>query len=95
MCMGGVISLEYPTRLYSLKADIECCSHIASVIWNFVYARHQGSVAICLQESWLLENEDILQIKLEHYSCIAQNNSCTSKGRLIIYLNNKYKYVAR
>ncbi len=49
--------------------------------------------AICFQESWLSENEDISQIKLDSYSSIAQGKSCTSKGGLIIYLNNKYKYV--
>ncbi len=49
--------------------------------------------AICLQEIWLLGNEDISQIKLKGYSCIVQGKSCTSKGGLIIYLNNKYKYV--
>ncbi len=49
--------------------------------------------ATCLQESWLLVNVDISQIKLEGYSCIAQGKSCTSKGGLIICVNNKYKYV--
>ncbi len=54
---------------------------------------HLEFSAISLQESWLSENEDISQIKLEGYSSIAQGKSCTSKGELIIYFNNKYKYV--
>ncbi len=49
--------------------------------------------AICLQESCIADGEDISQIQLEDYNCISKGWSCTSKGGLILYLNNKFKYV--
>ncbi len=70
------------TKFYELKIFIEMLKQL-----NLEFS------AICLQESWFSGNEDISQIKLECYSCIAHDKSCTSKGELIIYLNNRYKYV--
>ena len=42
------------------------------------------SDAICFQETWLDE--------LDNYTCITQSKSSSSKGGLLIYLNNKYRY---
>ena len=49
--------------------------------------------AICVQESWLSENDDTSQIQLEGYQCIPQGKSSSSKGGLIIYLNNKFNHI--
>lgn len=51
--------------------------------------------AICLQESWLGEGADISQIQLEGYQCIPQGKSCSTKGGLIIYLQDKFDYVPK
>ncbi len=48
--------------------------------------------AICVQESWLSENEDTSQLQLKGYECIPQAKSCSSKGGLIIYLDKKFDY---
>ena len=48
--------------------------------------------AICIQESWLEENDDTSRFQLHDFSCITQGKSCSLKGGLIIYLNNKYRY---
>ncbi len=48
--------------------------------------------AICVQESWLSEN-DTSQIQLEGYQCIPQGKSSSSEGGLIIYLNNKFNHI--
>ncbi len=50
--------------------------------------------AICVQESWLAENDDTSQIQLEGYQCIPQGKSCSSKAGLIIYLSNKFEYTS-
>ncbi len=48
---------------------------------------------ICVQESWLSENDDRTQIQSEGYQCIPQGKSSSSKGGLIIYFNNKFNYI--
>ena len=48
--------------------------------------------AICIQESWLSEGDDISLIQLEGYECIPQGKVCSSKGGLIIYLHEKFKH---
>ena len=45
--------------------------------------------AICLQETWLDDTQDTSLIQLDNYTCITQSKSSSSKGRLLIYLNNK------
>ena len=47
---------------------------------------------ICIQESWLRELDDISQIQLEDYNCIAQGKSSSAKGGLIMYIHTKYDY---
>ena len=48
--------------------------------------------AICLQETWLDDTQDTSLIQLDNYTCITQSKSSRSKGGLLIYLNNKYRY---
>ena len=48
--------------------------------------------AICIQESWLSENDDISLFHLSNYYCISQDETCSNKGGLIIYLKTKFKY---
>ncbi len=40
---------------------------------------------ICIQESWLSDNDDYSQFQLEGYKCIPQGQSCSSKGGLTLY----------
>ena len=44
---------------------------------------------ICIQESWLREQDDISLIQLEDYNCIAQWKSSSAKGGLIMYIHTK------
>ena len=48
--------------------------------------------AICLQETWLDDTQDTSLIQLDNYTCITQSKSSSSKGGLLIYINNKYRY---
>ena len=48
--------------------------------------------AICLQETWRDDTQDTSLIQLDNYKCITQSKSGSSKGGLLIYLNNKYRY---
>ena len=47
---------------------------------------------ICMQECWISENDDFLQIQLEGYTCISQGKRCSSSGGLIIYADSCYNY---
>ena len=46
---------------------------------------------ICLQETWIDESEDISPFHLQGYDCMSQGKTCTSKGGLIIYVDDQYK----
>ena len=46
---------------------------------------------ICLQETWIDESEDISVFHLQGYDCISQGKTCTSKGGLMIYVDDQYK----
>ncbi len=43
-------------------------------------------------ESWFTNDADTSQIELEGYTCISQGSSCSGKGGLIIYLQDKFEY---
>jgi hypothetical protein len=48
--------------------------------------------ALCIQESWLYEGDDVSQIQIEGYDCIPLGKSCSSKGGLIIYLHENFNH---
>ena len=48
--------------------------------------------AICIQETWLSESDDITQLKLDGYTSIPQFKSCCTKQGLFIYLHEKFSY---
>ena len=47
---------------------------------------------ICVQESWLSENDNLSLIQLTGYNCISQGKSCSSKGGLLIYIDKRFDY---
>ena len=48
--------------------------------------------AIIIQESWLSQNDDVALFKLDDYTCISQERILSTRGGLMIYLNNSYSY---
>ena len=42
--------------------------------------------------SCISKNDDFSHIQLDGYNCIAQENTSSKKGGLIIYVNSKYTY---
>ena len=48
--------------------------------------------AICLQESWLSQDDDISMYQLDGYTCIYERRKCSSKGGLVIYLHENFTY---
>ena len=48
--------------------------------------------AICIQESWLSENDDYALVQLDNYTCIVRGKKCSNKGGLKIYLHNKFNH---
>ena len=66
-------------KLSELEAFIEELNTV-----NFKFS------VICLQETWIDESEDISPFHLQGYDCISQGKTCTSKGGLIIYVDDQY-----
>lgn len=48
--------------------------------------------AMCFQECRIGENDDTCTIQIDGYQCISQGKICSSKGGLVIYLKDKYKW---
>ena len=51
---------------------------------NFIFS------VICLQETWLSDDVDLSIFQIAGYDCISQGKSCSKKGGLIIYIDNKF-----
>ena len=59
---------------------------------------HENGVelsAICLQETWLDDNDDLSLFNLENYICISQGKRCCAHGGLIIYLHKRFNYIVK
>ena len=48
--------------------------------------------AICLQECWISESQDLTHLVIDGYTCIHQHGKIGRKGGLIIFLNSKFSY---
>ena len=48
--------------------------------------------AICLQETWLSDMDDVSLIQLEGYNLISKGKSCSAHGGVAIYLHKSFKY---
>ena len=51
--------------------------------------------SICIQETWLNDNDDVSMYNLPGYNMIHQGKVCCGHGGLITYLNDKYTYTVR
>ena len=56
---------------------------------NFMFS------AICIQESWLKQGQDISLFQIPGYNLINQPKVCSEHGRLIIYLNREFTHNVR
>ena len=45
---------------------------------------------ICVQESWLTEQDDLSHIQLEDYTCISLGKNSSTKGGLILYIHTRH-----
>ena len=48
--------------------------------------------AICLQQTWLTANADLLLLQMPGYKLIHQGHICSKHGGLLIYLNDDFTY---
>ena len=46
---------------------------------------------ICIQESWLQENQCLDLIQLDGYNCYSQGRHCSTKGGLVTYVRSEYE----
>ena len=47
---------------------------------------------ICLQETWLSENDDLSPFQIEGYNCVSQGKSCSNNGGLLLYIDSKFTF---
>ena len=48
--------------------------------------------ALCLQETWLMDDSDTSLLQIDGYTLISQGKICSSHADLAIYLSNIYNY---
>ena len=48
--------------------------------------------AMCIQETWLKDNDDVSLLQIPGYQLIHQGTRCSEHGGLIIYLSDKFTY---
>ena len=48
--------------------------------------------AICIQETWLIDNSDTSLLHLLGFNLISVGKVCNAQGGLLIYLNNDHKH---
>ena len=64
-------------------------------IINQLHEENLYFVAICLQECWLQEDDDISLIQFTNYKLIHQSKVCCGHGGLIIDLQSDFSYEIR
>ena len=47
---------------------------------------------ICLQETWLSENDDLSPFQIEGYNSVSRGKSCINKGGLLLYIDSKFTF---
>ena len=65
------------------------------VLIDDLNAEHCTFGAICIQETWLNDNDDASMYNIPGYNMIHQGKICCGHGGLIIYLNDKYTHTVR
>ena len=65
---------------------------------SFLHGLHEDNFdfsAICIQETWLSQEDDISMFELPGYHLISQGKLCCGHGGLIVYLQDKFTYKLR
>ena len=78
----------FSTNIQSINAKIDQLRIFIESLQKIDYVFS----ALCIQESWLSEGDDVSQIQIEGYDCIPLGKSCSSKGGLIIYLHEHFSH---
>ncbi len=83
-----------------LSTSIECLNAKYNELDIFVQELREQNFefsAICIQETWLDENDDLshLKLKAERYNLIPLGKSCSTKGGLAIYLNEMFDHTIK
>ena len=83
------------SRFSVLSMNIESINAKFKELQAFIHMVNENNLelsAICIQESWLSENDDYALVQLDNYTCIVRGKKCSIKGGLIIYLHNKFNH---
>ena len=80
----GILS----TNIQSINAKF---NELAAFVQELHLLNYDFSI-ICIQESWLTEQDDLSHIQLEDYTCISLGKNSGTKGGLILYVHTRYDY---
>ena len=75
-------------NIQSINAKFNNLVALVDIINN----KYSKISAICLQESWIGENDDMSTFQIPNYHCISQPKFCSSHAGLLIYLHKEYNY---
>ena len=65
------------------------------IMLEFLSSRGHVFGVICLQETWLCDDDDTARFELDGYKFISKSRTCSAHGGLAIYLNDKYDYLEK
>ena len=78
-----------------MSTNIACLNAQFDELSIFIQDLKQNGLffsAICLQESWLSQDDDISMYQRDAYTCISEGRNGSSKGGLVIYLHKHFTY---
>ena len=78
----------FSTNIQSINAKY---NELAAFVQELHLINYDFSI-ICIQESWLTEQDDLSHIQLEDYTCISLGKNSSTKGALILYVHTRYDY---
>ena len=92
--LGGYLQ-NFKNPFSVLSLNIQCLNAKFDMFSAFIKDLQDQNVhfsALCLQETWLSENNDLSLFQLPGYVSISLNASCSSHGGLLVYVSEDYQY---
>ena len=78
-----------------LSINIQCINakfNELVALLNDICSNNNNLSTICIQETWLGDNDDTSPVELNGYKLIPQGKRCSEHGGLFIYLNTIYEH---
>ena len=91
--LNSVSSLSKSFSIFSLNVQsIRAKIDAIRIFLNDLLSNGTSFDVLCFQETWLDNNADLDQVKINGYKLIHRPKSCSAHGGLAIYLRNHYTF---